>query len=349
MPHSVFPPKSKAATKFPEDLPSAAAVKCYELLKASLISKRCTATEQDCKKQLRDLLMERCRLQIPWMQHIQQERQRLRAAAERAKWSSCATPPTADDVGQLDNFEEKCIAESLNVKEEAEWLGRVDGAPGLGARIWPIAFELHAKAAKLNSEKEQLLRNHHEKTLKAYAERTAKPWPSELPGIAQRVSYEQLKASTLRDLSAPAQAAMLQSRSAPHIIGAPASRQLRAALMARCQQIVPVIQRLQCEGKAFNTAATQGQVDDQDAARFLMLETNTRVEINAVKAEAEWLSDDAGISIGMGDHIWPAALEIHAKKRAQISKQIQVAQISHPQDKKSTYRCVDSLIADVID
>jgi len=142
---------------------------------------------------------------------------------------------------------------------------------------------------------------------------------------------------------------MLQGRSAPHIIGAPASRQLRAALMARCQQMVPVIQRLQCEGKAFKTAATQGQVDDEEAARFLMLETNTRVEINAVKAEAEWLSDDVGTSIGMGERIWPAALEIYAKRRAQISKQIQVAQISHPQDDDQKHQCVNSLIADVVD
>jgi hypothetical protein len=73
------------------------------------------------------------------MQQLQQEQLRASAASERARWQSCAVP-TARDISMLKQFENKCIAESAKVKEEADWLGNLDGAPGLGDRIWPMAF-----------------------------------------------------------------------------------------------------------------------------------------------------------------------------------------------------------------
>lgn len=298
------------ATKWPDEVPSVVAIRHYENLKASLLHENCTNAGKDYRTKLKEVLMERCRLQVPWMQLLQQERERARVATLRAQWQPCARAPTADDIDKLKDFEGKCLVESLKVREEAEWLGNQDGAPGLGGRIWPIAFELHAK---VSTDHEKLLSTHHEKTFKF----PNKPWPRELPGTTQRLIYEQLKDSTLKDLSRSA-----QGRSAPHVVSAEVSRQLRAALISRCQQMVPLLRRLQSEGRAFKIAAERGQLDDQDVACFLAIEEQSKAEIDAVKAEAEWLSDD----VGTRDQIWPAAFEIYAKRRAQIAKQVRTVQ-----------------------
>ena len=57
----------------------------------------------------------------------------------------------------------------------------------------------------------------------------------------------------------------------------------------------------------------------------------TAEEIDAVKAEAEWLSDETGTRNGMGDQIWSAAFQIYAKRRAEVAKQIQAAQVQRKQ------------------
>merc|ERR1719371_96815 len=105
-----------------------------------------------------------------------------------------------------------------------------------------MAFELHAKANAQNTKRERLLQLHQEKILQTYAAGTAKPWPADLPGVKQRSIYDQMKSAALQQLSQPAQAAMLQGHTAPRVVGERAARQLRAALMARCQQVIPLIQ-----------------------------------------------------------------------------------------------------------
>jgi len=332
------------AMKWPEQLPGATAIREYEALKektlqAVVLTNDTILAEGEAKQCLRQALMERCQQQVPWMHRLQQEHQRVRVAIERARWQSGVTP-TANDLGKLKDFETKCKAESAKVEKEAEWLGDKDGAPGMGGRIWPMAFELYAKANAQNAEREKLVRAHHEKTLKAYAERSAKPWPSNIPGITQRATYEQMKAAILKQLPQPAQAATLQGQPAPQVVGGQVARQLRAALMARCQQVVPLIQRLQAEGRAFNVAAERGHVDDDDVTCFHAAESNVKAEIDAVKVEAEWLSDDTGTRAGMGDQIWPAAFQIYAKRRAEIAKQIQAAQMQRKQA---------SVVADTVD
>ena len=47
--------------------------------------------------------------------------------------------------------------ESASIQEEAEWLGEQDGTPGMGEKIWSMAFELHAKANAQNTKRETLL------------------------------------------------------------------------------------------------------------------------------------------------------------------------------------------------
>ena len=324
------------AMKWPEQLPAAFAIRQYEALKETALKDASFTNngflpEGESKQRLRQALMERCQSQVPWMHRLQQEHQRVRAAMERAQWQSGATP-TADDLGRLKKFEDMCKMETAKVEEEAEWLGDKDGAAGMGTRIWPMAFELHAKANAQNAEREKMARLHHDKTLRAYAEHSAKPWPSEMPGIAQRRTYEQMKAAILQQLPQLAQAAMLEGRPAPQVVGGQVARQLRAALMARCQQIVPLIQRLQAEGRAFKTAVERGHVENKDAAHFRSIDIDVKTEIDAVKVEAEWLSDDTGTRVGMGDQVWPAAFQIYAKRRAEVAKQIQAAQMQRQED-----------------
>jgi hypothetical protein len=160
-----------------------------------------------------------------------------------------------------------------------------------------------------------------------------------------------MKAAVFKQLPQPAQVAMLEGRPAPQVVGGQVARQLRAALMARCQQIVPLIQRLQAEGRAFKTAAERGQVEDDDASRFRAIDIDVKAEIDAVKVEAEWLSDDTGNRLGMGDQIWPAAFQIYAKRRAEVAKQIQAAKIQREQ--LPTAAPLDALkspiVADLVD
>jgi hypothetical protein len=334
--------------KWPKHLPASSIIQQYETLKTQLLSKGAQIAEAGDKQRLRELLMERCRQQVPWMHRLQQERQRVRTAIERAQWLP-DTMPASNDVAELNEFENKCRAESAQVVEEAEWLGDEAGNPGMGDRIWPMAFELYAKAKAMRAEHENSQRVHHEKTLKAYADQAARPWPRELPGGNQRLSYEQLKASSLKHLPLPAQAAMLQGGYAPGVIGNGISNQLRAALMSRCQQLIPLIHRLQAEGHAFKMANERGQVDDQDAFHFEALDKKIKSEINAVKVEAEWLSDDTGSRVGMGDQIWPAAFQIYAKRRAEVAKQIQSAQMMQRQQLRDTVQSEGPVASDAVD
>lgn len=323
-------------TQWPETLPSARSIQKYEALKA-----KCLAEDEcpDATQHLRAALMERCQKQVPWMLRLQQERERMRAATERAQWQSDASPSAAD-FRQFQDFEEKCTLEASKVSEEADWLGRRDGTPGMGDRIWSMAFEAHAKA----NTHETLRHENHEKMVRAYPESSAKPWPSELAGHRQRRTYDQMKANVLNRLSQSAQAAMLEGRPAPLVVGKQVACQLRAALMARCQQVIPVIQRLQAEGLAFKDATEAGCVDPTDAARFEAIDTSIKLEYQSVKREAEWLSDHTGTRIGMGEQIWPAAFQLYSKRRAEVANQIHAAQ-----SKRAELPLLGVVMADAVD
>ena len=94
---------------------------------------------------------------------------------------------------------------------------------------------------------------------------------------------------------------MLEGKNAPTVCGSQAARQLRAVLMARCQQTVPIIQRLQAEARAVQTAAERQHIDANEYAAFEQTDVSVKAEIDAVKLEAEWLSDDSGTRQGMGE------------------------------------------------
>ena len=150
-----------------------------------------------------------------------------------------------------------------------------------------------------------------------------------------------MKSAALQQLPQPAQAAMLQGHTAPRVVGERAARQLRAALMARCQQVIPLIQRLQAEGFVFNKAVELGHVNEKDIACFEAVDTSVKAEIEAVKSEANWLSDNSGTNAGMGEQIWPAAFQIYTRRRAEVTKQIQTAQ-TNP-------LTINTVFADVVD
>ena len=327
---------------WPETHPRERAIQEYEFIKAGFLNQ-----DQDkgeavgrARQRLRDALLQRCQQQIPWILSLRQEQQRTRIATERARWQSSEIP-TAEYLSTLQVFETKCKMESASIQEEAEWLGEQDGTPGMGEKIWSMAFELHAKANAQNTKRERLLQLHQEKILQTYAAGTAKPWPADLPGVKQRSTYDQMKSAALQQLPQPAQAAMLQGHTAPRVVGERAARQLRAALMARCQQVIPLIQRLQAEGFVFNKAVELGHVNEKDIACFEAVDTSVKAEIEAVKSEANWLSDNSGTNVGMGEQIWPAAFQIYTRRRAEVTKQIQTAQ-TNP-------LTINTVFADVVD
>lgn len=251
----------------------------------------------------------------------------MRDALERARWQS-GTTPTLEDRRKLEEFAKKCRTETAKVEAEAEWLCDEDGTTGMGRRIWPTAFELNAQASMQSAEHERLLQAHHEKTLQAYAEHTAKPWPSELPGTKQRFAYDQMKTSILGQLPRSVQARMFQGHNTSQVISNQNACQLRAALLARCQQAIPLIQRLQAEGHALKIATERGHVDTKDADSFEAIDTFIKEEIESVNAEAEWLSDNTQNGT---KEIWPDAFKIYTKRRAEVAKQILVAQLQHPE------------------
>mmetsp|Transcript_29664 Transcript_29664/g.102590 ORF Transcript_29664/g.102590 Transcript_29664/m.102590 type:complete len:128 (+) Transcript_29664:50-433(+) len=115
---------------------------------------------------------------------------------------------------------------------------------------------------------------------------------------------------------------MLQGRPAPQVVGPNVARQLRTALMARCQASVPLIQRLQTEAKAVVVAADRGHVDESELRKFERLDAAVKKELEDVKTEAEWLSDESGTRAGMGENVWPAAFQIYAKRRAEIQARL---------------------------
>lgn len=325
---------------WPETHPRENAIQEYELIKAGFLNLDNNETIGEARQCLRDALLQRCQQQIPWILSLRQEQQRTRSAMERARWQSSETP-RAEYLSTLQDFENKCKMESASIQEEAEWLGGQNGTPGMGEKIWSMAFELHAKADAQNTKRERLLQVHQEKILQTYAEGTAKPWPADLPGVKQRSTYDQMKSTVLQQLSQPAQAAMLGGHTAPRVVGEQAARQLRAALMARCQQVIPLIQRLQAEGFVFNKAVKLGHVNKKDIACFGAIDSSVKGEIEAVKNEANWLSDNTGTNAAMGDQIWPAAFQIYTRRRAEVTKQIQTAQMNP--------LSIQSVIADVVD
>mmetsp|Transcript_17730 Transcript_17730/g.54543 ORF Transcript_17730/g.54543 Transcript_17730/m.54543 type:complete len:395 (+) Transcript_17730:616-1800(+) len=337
--------KESKVMKWPRVLPSCEAVLDYEALKAACLAEDALLTKDETRQRLRKALMERCQKQVPWMLRLHQERRRLRGALQHAQWQSDATPTTGE-LRNLEDFEKKCTLESAKVKEEANWLGERDGIPGLGDRIWSEAFEIHAKRNTNKAKHEKARDNNHDRLIKAYAERSVRPWPSELPGLKQRLTYDQMKGTVLKQSSTSAQRAMLHGRSAPQIVGAQVACQLRSALMARCQQIVPLVHRLQAESRAFREAVKMGYVDEDAAVRFEEIDYSVKAEIEAVKIEAEWLSDHTGTKTGMGDQIWPAAFEIYTKRRAEVAEQIKSAQRQLNQIQP---RPLNSVVADAVD
>lgn len=300
-------PAEFKAVKWPQALPSARNIQEYEILKAECLAEATLLAAGDTMQRLKKALMVRCQKQVPWMLRLHQERQRLRGAMQRAQWQSEGTP-TADHLRNLEEFEKICITESVKVVEEANWLGKRAGTPGLGDRIWSVAFEEHAKHNAHKAKSEKLHGDKHERPVKGYAAVSVRSWPSELPGFKQRSSYDQLKDTVMQSSFS------VQGRTQE---GAQIASRLQSALMARCQQVIPLIHRLQAEGSAFKEAVERGYVDDNSAARFRAIESSVNLEVEAVKIEAEWLSYNK---------IWQAAFETYADRRAEVARQISTAQ-----------------------
>jgi len=315
---------SYKAQRWPAELPGARQKLVYERLKQKTLHEYKTADlpEGDARQRLRNALMERCQAHVPLLSMLEHEQRRMRDAIEKSQWRSGTGAPSADDVGRFEAASRMAAEERKAVEEEAEWLGDRDGRAGMGARIWPTAYHVYQQMRAGHEEKARLAEAATAKAVEAYRNNEAKPWPTALPGAKARDEYERLKAAVLRRLPAPAQAAMLEgARPAPQIIGHPVARSLRQALMARAQQTVPLIQRLQTEGRAVRVAAERGHVGADELAAFGKLETALKAEVDAVKVEAEWLADDAARR-GMGDQIWPAAFQIYNKRRAEIAAKV---------------------------
>ena len=282
-----------------------------------------TLPESETKHRLRQTLMDRCQHLVSLLKALDQETERYRQAIDRARWADNVGAPKPEDWGRLERISQLAQDEKKLVEEEAEWLGDKDGAPGFGEKIWPMAFQIYQQ---LRSETEKQQKAATDNVVAAYSNHRAKPWPTSLPGKKHRDEYERLKAALLAALPTNARAAVLAGRPAPAIVGQQHARQLRQALMSRCQQTVPLIQRLQAEAKGVHIAASRGLVDDDELTAFHNIDKALKIEVETVKNEAEWLSDDAGNRRGMGDQVWPAAFQIYAKRRAEIAENLRLAQ-----------------------
>ena len=316
--------KQFQASAWPEKLPNLRHREGYEKMKQTLLA---SGDVEDAKKKLRQVLMERCQALVPLLRALDSETERYKNAVDGAKWTGGVGAPSAEDWGRLEKISRLADEEKKTVEEEAEWLEE-----SLGDQIWPLAFSIYNK---FRSESEKAQKQVTEKVVAKYQNQTAKPWPKSLPGAKHRDEYERMKASLLASLPPQARTAVLEGRPAPHVVGPQNARQLRQALMARCQQTVPIIQRLQQEARGVHVAAERGLVSDEDLDAFNAIDDALKREVENVKIEAEWLADDAGTRKGMGEQVWPAAFQIYAKRRAEIAKNLQLAtnsQISSSQE-----------------
>jgi len=323
------------AARWPAELPCAAARARYEKLKKQIVTESGggEVAEGVARQRLRQALMERCQHHVPFVRFVENEQARARAALERSKWRSGKGAPSSEDLGKIQAMDALAKQEMELVQAEAEWLGDPSGEPGMGDRIWQHAFEIEAQLRLRRQEQEKQQRVATEKTLKSYASRDAKPWPKQLPGAKQRAEYETQKAQALRNLPQAAQHAMLQGRPALRVVGPEITSKLRAALVHRAVQCVPLIQRLQAEAAAVKIAADRGQVDDDDLANFRAVDDAVKKEVDAVKAEADWLADD---SRKMADSIWAHAFKVHAEKRQAVLAKLQQQQQQQQQKQDSS-------------
>ena len=153
-------------------------------------------------------------------------------------------------------------------------------------------------------------------------------WPRELPGGAERAAYAELKAKAMDGLGERGRQAMLEGRLAPEVVGEASAGELRKCLMDRAVKVVPLLQRLQAEARAVRVARERDQVDDATLGAFDAVDGAMKREIDEVKGEAEWLSDQTGQRRGMGEQIWPMAFQVYAQRRAEVARRAESAKAS---------------------
>lgn len=301
---------------WPAELPCTAARHRYERLKKQSLAETGEVAEGPARQRLRQALMERCQHHVRFVRFIEAEQARAREALERSKWRSGAGAPSSEDLGKIQTMDALAKQEMELVQAEADWLGDPSGEPGMGDRIWQHAFDFERQMRLRHQERDKQQRIAADKVMKVYAAREAKPWPKHLPGAKQRTDYENAKGSALRGLSQSAQRAMLEGRPAQYVIGPEATKRLRAALVQRAMQCVPIIQRLQAEAAGVKLAAERGHVEDDDLENFQRIEAAVNQELESVKAEADWLAESG--TRKMGDSIWPQAFKVHAERRQAV-------------------------------
>ena len=152
--------------------------------------------------------------------------------------------------------------------------------------------------------------------------------PRELPGGAERAAYAELKAKAMDGLGERGRQAMLEGRLAPEVVGEASAGELRKSLMDRAVEVVPLLQRLQAEARAARAARERDQVDGATLAAFDAIDGAMQREIDEVKGEAEWLSDQTGQRRGMGEQIWPMAFQVYAQRRAEVARRAESAKAS---------------------
>ena len=121
---------------------------------------------------------------------------------------------------------------------------------------------------------------------------------------------------------------MLEGRPALHVVGEAPAGELRKSLMDRAVKVVPLLQRLQAEARAVRVARERDQVDDATLGAFDAVDGAMKREIDEVKGEAEWLSDQTGQRRGMGEQIWPMAFQVYAQRRAEVARRAESAKAS---------------------
>mmetsp|Transcript_13342 Transcript_13342/g.16123 ORF Transcript_13342/g.16123 Transcript_13342/m.16123 type:complete len:356 (+) Transcript_13342:394-1461(+) len=318
-------------TQWPPILPNARQREIYERMKKDAIEthnktssssgntgKNYHLPENDIKQQLRQVLMERCQALIPLLRAIDAEKERYRAAVDRSRWGSENLAPTAEDWGRLEQIGNLAATERRLVEEEADWLGDREGkVTNMGEQIWSMAYQSYMEQRGAAEKHKQ---NETKRVLQAYAAGNAKPWPKQLPGAKQREDYERLKSSFLNNLSSSSQAAIIQGKPVAQVIGADGTKQFRSALMLRCQQLVPLIIRLDLEARGTHMAAEKGHVPENEYQQFKQLEDTVKHEMQLVKQEAAWISGDANTA----EHIWQMAIHLYNQRRAEIAKQLEI-------------------------
>ena len=246
----------------------------------------------------------------------------MKQATERGAWRGGAGAPSADDVGRYRAFETALKGEMEAVEEEAAWLG------DRSRTVWKAAFELAAKRAVARAEQQKKAAAAHDAFVEQYARGDNKPWPRELPGGAARAAYAELKAKAMGALGERERQAMLEGRPALQVVGEAPAGELRKSLMDRAVKVVPLLQRLQAEARAVRVARERDQVDDATLGAFDAVDGAMKREIDEVKGEAEWLSDQTGQRRGMGEQIWPMAFQVYAQRRAEVARRAESAKAS---------------------